>query len=167
MNKSRWILVALILPILLATFALNAQSRTDVPAGLKLANLKALDLEGNEVALSKYQGKVVLLDVWATWCGPCVKQRPILKQLAEKHGEKLVILPVSVDDDPKTVKAFIEKHGGKATELYYTEQLIKDIGGANSIPTFVVFDKAGDAKAKMVGGRSLEAWEELLKDHLG
>jgi len=68
------------------------------------------DLDGREVALSSYKGKVVLLNFWATWCGPCKAEIPGFVELQEKYKDDLVIVGFSVDDTADKAKAFAAEY---------------------------------------------------------
>ena len=89
------------------------------------------DVEGNGLALADYIGKgdYVLLDLWASWCGPCKKYLPIVREVYDEYsGKGLVVLGVNVNDDPEKAKAFIATsdmvwdvmitEGNTVTELY-------------------------------------------------
>lgn len=68
------------------------------------------DLEGRQVSLSSFKGKVILLNFWATWCGPCKAEIPGFVELQEKYGKDgLVIVGYSVDDDAPKAKAFAQE----------------------------------------------------------
>lgn len=82
----------------------------------KKAVLTFQDLDGKKHSIDQFQGKVVLVDMWATWCSPCVKQIPELNILQEKYGnDGLVILSIT-DEDRPIVRDFLTKHELK-TEL--------------------------------------------------
>jgi thiol-disulfide isomerase/thioredoxin len=68
------------------------------------------DLEGNEVSLSDFRGKFVIVNFWATWCGPCITEWPQVHQLAERLGDRddVVVLAVSVDDSPDLISPFLD-----------------------------------------------------------
>ena len=88
----------------------------DTKAGSPAADFTYPDVEGNRVSLSDFKGKVVLVDVWATWCSPCRKEIPHLKNLKkEMHGTDVVFLGVSVDEakDKQKWLDFIETEGLK------------------------------------------------------
>lgn len=82
-------------------------------ANAKPANFdfKMKDIDGNEVSLSAYKGKVVLLNFWATWCGPCKAEIPGFVRLQEKYGDKgLVIVGYSVDDTAEKAKQYAAQY---------------------------------------------------------
>jgi thiol-disulfide isomerase/thioredoxin len=68
------------------------------------------DLEGREVALASFKGKVLLLNFWATWCGPCKAEIPGFVELQDKYRDHLTIIGYSVDDDAPKARAFAEQY---------------------------------------------------------
>jgi thiol-disulfide isomerase/thioredoxin len=80
-------------------------------ADAKLANFdfKLKNLEGKEVELSSFKGKVVLLNFWATWCGPCKAEIPGFVELQEKYKDKITIIGYSVDDTAELAKKYAEQ----------------------------------------------------------
>ena len=81
-------------------------------AGAKPANFDFTfkDLDGKNVALSSYKGKVVLLNFWATWCGPCKAEIPIFVELQDQYKDDLVIVGFSVDDTADKARAFATQY---------------------------------------------------------
>ena len=72
------------------------------------------DLDGNKVDLSELKGKVVLIDFWASWCGPCKQEMPVLEELHKKYAKQgLVIIGVNIDNNPKKMNNFLK--GSPAT----------------------------------------------------
>lgn len=69
-------------------------------------------LAGRDVSVHDFKGKILLVNVWATWCAPCVKEFPSLKRLVEKFGGKLVVLAVSHDRDREDIDTFVKAFGG-------------------------------------------------------
>ena len=103
------------------------------------------DLDGKEVRLASFKGKVVLLDFWATWCGPCLEEMPKLNRLYKKFSDKNVtILGIDVLEDAETVRKFVQKNGYKYPILLATnkDSVIEDYG-AHAYPSFVLIDKHG------------------------
>jgi cytochrome c biogenesis protein CcmG/thiol:disulfide interchange protein DsbE len=68
------------------------------------------NLDGKDVSLTSYKGKVVLLNFWATWCGPCKAEIPAFVELQQQYGDKLAIVGFSVDDTAEQAKAFAEQY---------------------------------------------------------
>ncbi|WP_315815437.1 TlpA disulfide reductase family protein [Paraflavitalea speifideaquila] len=105
------------------------------------------DLDGKKVSLTDFKGKVVLVDVWATWCGPCKGEIPHLKKMEEEmRGKDIVFMSVSVDEqkDHQKWKDYIAKEALKGVQLFAAgwSDIARnyDIKG---IPRFMVFDKKG------------------------
>jgi len=107
------------------------------------------DQDGKLVSLSGQKGKVVLIDVWATWCGPCKVEIPHLKKLeAEMEGKDVVIISVSIDEekDKEKWKKMIKDEGLGGLQLFaggWNSKITKDYK-ITGIPRFMVFDKQGN-----------------------
>ncbi|MDE0224789.1 MAG: TlpA disulfide reductase family protein [Gammaproteobacteria bacterium] len=134
--------------------------------GGTLADETGRRLDGSEEKLSAYAGKVILMDFWATWCGPCVGSLPDLRELAGAYPkEAFEILAISVDDEAETVTEFMRDepmpwaqwHVGENSELARLWQIY-------AFPTYVVVDETG-----RIMGRSsdLEASRVLIEQALG
>lgn len=120
----------------------------DTRAGNVAADFTYPDVNGKEVSLSDFKGKVVLVDVWATWCGPCRGEIPHLKKLEEEmHGTDVVFIGVSVDEakDKQKWLDFIEKEelGGIQLLASGWSKITKDYK-IDGIPRFMVFDRKGN-----------------------
>jgi peroxiredoxin len=121
--RTRWILAALgalALAILTMTVPMRwggkqtakAPDGVACPANAKTANLDFTmkDMDGKNVRLSDYKGKVILLDFWATWCGPCKFEIPGFVELQEKYGKDgLQVIGVSVDDTVDKLRPFVKQ----------------------------------------------------------
>ena len=116
------------------------------------------DLNGDNVSLKKYRGKIVLLDFWATWCPPCRLSIPELVELQKKYrGEGVVVLGISMDDPEmfpdKYILAFKEAFKMNYTILRADQKVAMDyFGTANmAIPTLFVINREGKLTDKIVG----------------
>ncbi len=81
------------------------------------------DWDGNEVAISDFRGKTILIDFWETWCGPCLTMMPTLDRLVEEYGDDFVVLAVSPgwSDTEEVVRRFIEEHDYNFEFVYNSE----------------------------------------------
>lgn len=116
--------------------------------GKPAVNFTFSDINDKMVSLNDFKGKVILIDVWATWCGPCMSEVPALNKLEEelKDYSDMVFIGVSVDkkkDKEKWLKTVKEKEM-KGYQLFSeNSKLMSDVYKATSIPRFIVIDKSG------------------------
>lgn len=120
------------------------------------------DLRGNRVSLSQFQGNhVVILDFWATWCGPCRSSMPALHDLKSEYGSRgLEILSINLREQPDAVAEFLSAQGLKLNVLLDTDGAIARKFQVSGIPTILVVDKSGVIRHKVVG------WGPGIKDQL-
>src|SRR5690349_5267456 len=85
--------------------------------------LSFTDLDGKAASLGDFKGKLLVLNLWATWCGPCLEEMPSLEQLQVNVPDKLVVIAVSEDrGGAKVVKPFLDKLGLKKVKIYRSEE---------------------------------------------
>ena len=103
-----------------------------------------LDPQGKKVTLADFKGKPVLLNLWATWCAPCIKEMPTLDALAGAKGDALRVLTVSQDfEGEKVVAPFFAKAGYKHLQPYLDTDAAFSIGMGANLPTTILYDSAG------------------------
>ena len=107
--------------------------------------------DGGEFTLSDHEGKVILLNFWATWCGPCVGEMPAFEQLQETYGEDLVLLAVNSGEDEGTVKAFLEENGYTFPVALDPRYEIALLYPSDSIPYTVIIGADGKVAAIQLG----------------
>ena len=122
------------------------------------------DLKGRTVHLKDFRGKVVVLDFWATWCGPCKMEIPHFVELMKRHGEKgLEIVGVAMDEPgAEVVRPFVQKNDLRYHVLLGDLYTANRYGGVDALPTTFVIDRKGHIARKYIGYRSLESFEEDL-----
>ena len=154
------------------------QSRDSGPvaAGKVAANFKLHDLDGHEVSLSSLRGKVVFLNLWATWCEPCRREMPSIEALYEKFGsgKSFVILAVSEDSDgSKAVAPYVKKSGYKFEVLLDPRNDVGEVYDVSGIPETFIIDRDGRIVAHHLGPYDWsnpdirDALEELINSRTG
>lgn len=115
---------------------------------------------GKTEKLSDYvgKGKFVLVDFWASWCGPCIRQIPVLKELLAEYGDKgLEVLGVAVWDEPEKTLQAIESHGITWPCIIDAQRIPTDIYGINGIPCIILYGPDGTILSRDKQGDELKA----------
>lgn len=125
--------------------------------------LKGMD--GKLVKSSDFAGKVVILDFWATWCGPCRMEIPGFIELQKQYADKgLVVVGVSLDQEGvSAVKPFMEKMGINYPIVLGDEAVVSAFGGVEGIPTTFIIDRSGQIVGKHVGYAPKAEFESEIK----
>jgi thiol-disulfide isomerase/thioredoxin len=111
------------------------------------------DITGQRVSLSDFAGKVVLVNLWATWCAPCRREMPSLEKLQTRFGDKLAILAISEDiGGRKVVAPFIEKLGLRVVKIYLDPKSSVGQGfNVDGLPTTILIDRHGRVVGRVEG----------------
>jgi len=126
------------------------------PAIGKLApDFQLSSLDGQSISLSDFRGKPVLLNFWASWCGPCRLEMPFIQQIYEEWSDKgLVVLTVNLQEDPGRVKEFVESFGLSFPVLLATNQEVPLAYNIRGIPATFFIDKNGIIQDIKIGAFS-------------
>jgi len=127
-------------------------------------------LDGGQLRLSSYRGKVVLLDFWATWCVPCRDETPHFVELQQKYGgQGLQIIGVSMDDSPDPVRSFYKQFHINYPVVMGTADTGSAYGGVLGLPIAFLIDRDGRIYAKHMGATDAAVFEKdvttLLRTH--
>lgn len=119
-----------------------------------------VDLEGNPISLAEYRGKVVLLDFWAVWCGPCLGEIPRIKRVYEKyHDNGFEVIGVSMDEDEAVLRAYIHENEMPWRHIFdgqrWSGHLVEQYG-VRSIPAPFLIDREGKVISVKARGSLLD-----------
>jgi peroxiredoxin len=175
--KSRWIaaiaaasaLALLVVPLMLHSTRLESRS-TDAPVsphkseGTANLDLTFKDMNGAEVRLADYKGKVILVNVWATWCGPCELEIPELVEAYAKYKDKgVVILGVSLDDSAETLRAYAPKKQMTYPLLLWEDAFEDAYGPIVGVPITFFIGRDGTISRRHFGPVSKEGLDREIK----
>ena len=126
------------------------------------------DLEGRPLSLAEAKGKIVLLNFWATWCGPCRAEVPDLVDLQKRYADKLEIIALATDEeDADEVRRFVLKSGINYRVAMAPDGVRREYGGIAALPTSFVIDSQGRIVQKHVGLNDPTIYELEVKAMLG
>ncbi len=139
-----------VVPFILERMGFEAKPKGMV--GSEAPDFELKSTRGETVKLSELKGSVVLLDFWATWCGPCRKAIPFLSRLYSEYSDRgLVILSINLGESSDVVLEFANRHKMAWTVLLDPEGAVADFYNVRAIPTFVVIDKDGMVRYRESG----------------
>lgn len=169
MTTKRWSLVAgtLMTLIFVAALAMKVRPQIDlIGAGSRLPDFQAVNLRTNHSAsLADYAGKVVLINIWATWCEPCRLEMPSMETLNEHlAGADFRVVAVSVDKDgPDVVMKFVTDLGLHFDILHDRSGAIQQTLQTTGVPESFVLDRTGVIIKKVIGA---ERWDSPVNEAL-
>ena len=162
----KWTVAAALIFLLVApTLGAADEGEADMPDRTKLGEfvpsaqpypapaISFADTSGHSVELSELQGKLVIVNLWATWCAPCLREMPSLERLQSRLGERVAVLAVSEDrGGNKSVEPFIAKLGLKSVKIYIDPK--SEVGhafGVQGLPTSFIIDREGKVLGRVEG----------------
>lgn len=121
-------------------------------------------LEGNSIKLSEYRGKTIMINFWATWCGPCRKEIPELVKLKNKYGEQgFEIIGVALDDEGfEVVEPFLQQFDINYTIVADDYSYGNELGGIYMVPTTYIVNKEGKIAFRKIGEITVENIESKI-----
>jgi thiol-disulfide isomerase/thioredoxin len=188
MMKTALIVIGALAAIVIGAHYADKATRLSVKAGAMKAapgkdvgapepQLTLKDLNGKDVTLAQYKGKVVLVNFWATWCEPCRFEIPWLIEMQKKYGAKgFIVLGVAMDEEGRSVVApYVDKErfdvSGNKAQMNYPIVLGDDaaadkFGGLLGYPTSVLIDRDGKQIQRITGLINEEEISKVIESHL-
>jgi len=151
--------IVFLLTVLLLASCDNSTSVQQVsPGGLvgkEAPDFTLTDMQGQQVSISQFRGKVVILNFWATWCPPCREEMPSMEKLYRDHQDQgLVMLAVNVEENGKQlVSKFLQKTPYSFPILLDSENTAQNAYGVFRFPESFIIDRNGVVVEKIIGGR--------------
>ena len=177
-NKRKLILLSIVFVLIIAIAALSYEyingnydagdtESTASTAPIQAPNFIVYNEAGDEVKYSDFVGKPIIINFWASWCGPCVSEMPVFDKLYKEIGDDVVFLMVNLTDGGRETKEaankFVEK-GGYSFPIYYdTKYNAASVYGVSSIPATIFIDAEGNIKDSYLGALSEKLFRTKLK----
>jgi len=107
---------------------------------------------GAQMSTAELKGRPVILDFWASWCGPCAVTAPVLDRLARRYEKRgLVVVGVNASDVPEVIRAYVSRKGLSYPMVQDDGSMVSNQYGVDKLPSLVVIDKAGNVSAYLEG----------------
>jgi cytochrome c biogenesis protein CcmG/thiol:disulfide interchange protein DsbE len=121
-------------------------------------------LDGKQYSLSQYRGKVVLLNFFTFFCGPCREEMPSLNQIyLENQGKGYVTIGIGLASNPTQLRFLVKQLGLNYPVLVGSDKVSKDYGDVEVVPTTFIIDRAGNVVQKIVGSRSKDDFMKIIR----
>lgn len=140
----------------------SAATPGEVPVGGVLREATLRGLNGPNRQLSEFRGRPLIINVWASWCPPCVAEMDSLERLAwSDTGQQFLVIGISTDDYPDAAKGFLRKSQATLNHFIDERLLLENMLGANRLPLTLLVDAKGQVLHKVVGARDWNSPESV------
>jgi len=143
--------------MLAAAPSLGGATPGEVSIGGNLRDAPMRGLTGESVSLSEYQGKPLIINVWASYCVPCLAEMGSLERLWRRYGNRINVIGISIDDYPDRAKLFLSKAGTSFPHYIDYKLTLENMLGANTIPLTLLVDEQGRVLLKI---RGAQEWDD-------
>ena len=155
-------LAALLFVALAATPALANKGALD---GQEAPDFALKSLDGDNLRLSEYRGEVVMINFWATWCGPCRQEMPLLDELYNRYERVgFQLLGVNIDDDPRRAMEMAEELGISFPVLFDDRKEVSELYRVEAMPVTIILDREGVVRYTHYGYKP--GYEEYYLDQV-
>lgn len=159
----------LLYPVVIHSIAQKIRESQGVAVSKRAPDFTLKDASGKRLSLSDYKGKVVLLNFWATWCGPCKEEIPWFIQFEKQYqSQGFTVLGVSMDEDGwKAINPYVAQHGINYPILLADEEVNQRYGGIDALPTTLMIGRNGKIAVIHQGLAGRDEYEKEIRDLLG
>ncbi len=162
-------ILTVILPLMIFLISCNDNSssvnKADLSIGAQAPGFSVESNDGGKISLEQFKGKVVLLDFWASWCGPCVEGIPGLKALAEKYkNDDFILVSISYDHTRDTWKNFVKNNNMTWQQAFDGNGVVKNLYDVTGIPWAYLIDQ--DGKIIYSGYMYAPTIDPIISEHL-
>ncbi len=160
--------LAILFSLFLTLSSFSSFSGRRVPVQNKEASGFCLDaLSGGRIALADYQGKIVVLNFWASWCAPCLREMPNLEKLHQKYHQRgIQVIGVAVVSNESDVPQKVIQTGVTYPILFGTKRLIAQYGSFSDLPTTFIIDEKGNILRQLSGSSDYKTLEQEVLPYL-
>jgi thiol-disulfide isomerase/thioredoxin len=139
-----------------------AKTPGEVEIGGTLREATMQGLSGPSRKLSEFRGKPLIINVWASWCGPCQLEMASLERLSHsKAGKQLTMIGISTDDYPEAAKGFLKKNKTSFSHFIDSRLLLENMLGAERLPLTLLVDAQGRVLGKYYGAKEWDSREAM------
>jgi thiol-disulfide isomerase/thioredoxin len=170
-TMTRQVLLATLLGLAVAT-GVAAKTPGEVEVGSVLREATMRGLNGPDQKLSAFRGKPLVINVWASWCPPCIAEMGSLERLAWSDlGQQFNVIGISTDDYPEAAKGLLRKNSATLNHYIDRQLELENMLGANHLPLTLLVDAKGRVLSKTVGAREWDGpqAQQLIRNafHVG
>jgi thiol-disulfide isomerase/thioredoxin len=123
--------------------------------------LQFSDLEGNAIELDDFEGKAIFLNLWATWCRPCIMEMPSIEQAYQELKEEGYVFLAASYEDPEKIREFADKQDFTFPFIHLKSDM--QALGVQSIPTTYIYNESGEVVARIIGSREWDSPELMAR----
>lgn len=154
----------LVLLLLLGLFLVSrAPASPGAVVGSRAPDFTLADLDGQPIRMADLRGRPVVVNFWASWCGPCVEEFPLLREASARHADDgLAVIGVIFEDGSERARGFMQRNGGTWPAAMDPGRRVADAYGILSVPETFFIGRDGTVVARQIGQLSAASLEEKL-----